>query len=43
MNEPAQEYDGSNIGCPWNSKYEHPQYIPDGLNSPLAKKVIFKD
>ena len=28
MNEPAQEYDGSATGCPWQSKYEHPQYIP---------------
>ena len=38
MNEPAQEFDGSNLGCPWESKYEHPQYIPTGLN-PLALKT----
>lgn len=38
MNEPAQEYDGSNVGCPWDSRYEHPQYVPQELGL-LAQKT----
>ena len=40
MNEPAQEYKGDAVkGCPWQNKYENPQYIPASLNSPLALKT----